>query len=61
VLFSRAKIFTLASARVLATCAKVPGRFSTEIGWSIDTGEIAFGARELCHTEVEDFDAPVAG
>ena len=30
-------------------------------GWSIDTGEIAFGAPELCHTEVEDFDAPVAG
>jgi len=30
-------------------------------GWSIDTGEIAFGARELCHTEVEDFDAPIAG
>src|SRR5205814_5939452 len=26
-----------------------------------DTGEIAFGAPELCHTEVEDFDAPVAG
>src|SRR6266567_6324140 len=31
VLFSRAMIFTLASARVLATCAKVPGRFSPVI------------------------------